>query len=454
MELNKPGLAARQAAVTLLTRVFDDGRSLDGLLDTRHGPSSYRALSDADKALVRAIVTSVFRHKGEIDFALSHVLDRKPPKNARHLIHTLSVATAQILFLDIPDSAAVDIAVTALRDDKRSTRFTGLANAVLRRLSREKEEITTRQTDDEKAVSNMAPWLRKSLRKDYGRERLTNLCRQHMLEPMIDITVKSDPVDWSKKLNGIVLFGNSIRVWNTGRVETWEGYDAGEWWVQDAAASLPAHLLGDIKGKSVLDLCAAPGGKTAQLATLGADVTALEANESRLKRLADNMERLNLSVETQFGDLFEWEADREFDAVLLDAPCSSTGTIRRHPDVQWTKSPQIIEDLAALQKQMIQRAVAFLKPGGRLVFSNCSLNRTEGEDVYAQVLKEDFSLDADPVTEEDLFGLGDVITGQGTVRTLPSHLNTIEAPSDFPHKPEKLNGLDGFFAARFSKRKV
>ena len=451
VELSKPGLAARQCAVTLLTRVFDDGRGFDGLLDTRHGPSSFRNLGDADKSLVRAICTTVFRHRGEIDYCLNRLLDRKLPKNARHLIHSLYVAAAQILFLDVPDSAAVDLAVTTLRDDKRSTRFAGLANAILRRLSREKEELFSNSNEAERAVSNVAPWLRKSLRTDYGKSRLADIARQHMLEPLIDITVKQDPKKWAEELGGTVLFGNSVRLNRPGRLEDWEGYSTGEWWVQDAAASIPAHLLGDIKGKKVLDLCAAPGGKTAQLAAMGAKVTALEASQSRLNRLMQNMGRLQLSVDAQNADLFEWETTTKFDAVLLDAPCSSTGTIRRHPDVQWTKSPQLVSELAALQLKMILHSQSFLKPGGALVFSNCSINREEGEDLFAEITSKDQGLTQNSIIPADLFGLEEMITRQGTVRTLPSQLQNVTIPESCEIDSSRFTGLDGFFAARFVK---
>ncbi|MEE9313873.1 MAG: transcription antitermination factor NusB [Rhizobiaceae bacterium] len=445
----KPGLPARIAATIILTRVIDDGRGLDGLLDTRHGPQAYGNLSDADKSLVRAIATTAFRHRGEIEFALSKLLDRALPKNARHLIHTLHVAAAQILFLDVPDSAAVDLAVTALKEDSRSKRFASLGNAILRRMAREKEQIFDSQTPENLAVLNMAPWLRKRVKKAYGRDRLPAIASQHMLEPLIDLTVKSEPEAWAKKLGGVHLYANSIRVNGTGKIETWQGYEDGEWWVQDAAAHLPAHLLGDIRGKSVVDLCSAPGGKTAQLIAAGANVTAVEASEPRLERLQQNLERLKFQTNTVHANLLEWQPDQLFDAVLLDAPCSSTGTIRRHPDVQWTKSADIVEGLATLQRDMIVRAAQFLKPGGILVFANCSIDRTEGEDVFAQISKGNFGLIPNPITTDELFGIGDVVTGQGTLRTLPCHLQNISPPKDSTVNPQRFSGLDGFFAARF-----
>lgn len=449
----KPGLAARTTATILLTRVIDDGRGLDGLLDTRHGPAAYRNLADADKNLVRAIATTAFRHRGEIEFALGQMLDRALPKNARHLIHTLHVAAAQILFLDVPDSAAVDLAVTALRDDKRSTRFSSLGNAILRRMSREKETLFDKLENGENARAelNMAPWLRKRVKKAFGRDRLPAIAGQHMLEPLIDLTVKADPEGWARKLGGVHLFGNSIRVSAPGKISDWEGYEEGAWWVQDAAASLPACLFGDITKKTVADLCAAPGGKTAQLAARGGIVTAVEASEDRLERLQNNLDRLKLEATCTNADLLTWQPETLFDAVLLDAPCSSTGTIRRHPDVQWTKSPEIVEGLAQLQFDMLVHAVRFVKPGGTLVFANCSIDRSEGEDVYATISKGDFGLDPLPVSADELFGLEEAITRQGTVRTLPSHLQNVAPPEDSTIDPRRFTGFDGFFAARFTR---
>ena len=276
---------------------------------------------------------------------------------------------------------------------------------------------------------------------------MTAIAEQHMLEPLIDITVKERPEEWAEKLGGQLLFGNSIRLAREGSVETWPGFEEGAWWVQDAAASLPAHLFGDLTGRTALDRCAAPGGKTAQLIAGGAEVTALEASEPRLNRLQGNLERLGLSANCHLGDMMAWQPEFEFDLVLLDAPCSSTGTIRRHPDVQWNKSPQIIEELAQLQFDMIKRAAGFVKPGGILIFSNCSLDRAEGEDVYARILNSDLGLEPNPVTEDECFGLSEIINRQGTVRTLPSHLQAVGHDTG----NERLSGLDGFYCARFTR---
>ena len=280
--VKKPGLACRMAASLLLTRVIDDQRSLDGLLDTKHGPQIWHKLETADKNLARAIITTALRHRGEIEFHLAKCLDRKLPKNARHLVHTLHAAAAQILFMNVPDSAAVDLAVTALRNEKRSSRFASLGNAVLRKLSQNKPAST--DPTEEIAKANMAPWLWKRARRDYGREKALRIASAHMSEPVLDITVKNNPEKWAKQLDGVILFGNSIRTEKAGVITSWPGYDEGDWWVQDVAASLPAQLMKDVSGKDVADLCAAPGGKSAQLVVAGAKVTAVEQSADRLRR--------------------------------------------------------------------------------------------------------------------------------------------------------------------------
>lgn len=446
--MTPPGLEAREAATTLLTRVIDDGRGLDGLIGSRHGPQQFQQLSQADQALARAIVTVALRRRGEIAHALSLAMNRPPPKRARHLQHSLHVAAAQILFMDVPDSAAVNLAVAALRDNPRSTRFSGLANAVLRRLSREKETANQNLDTVELARRNLAPWMAKRLKKQYGQQRMVDIARHHMLAAPIDVTVARDPDRWAATLGGRHLFGNSVRVLDRkGAIETWPGFEEGAWWVQDAAASIPFYLFGEIEGLTALDLCAAPGGKTAQLANAGARVTALEASKSRLSRLQENLRRLKLNATCEHADMLVWEPKEPVDLVLLDAPCSSTGTVRRHPDVQWTKSPEAITQLAEVQKTMIQRAAEFVKPGGLLVFANCSVDRAEGEDLLADIKAQLPLLEPVPIEASEVFDLAEIVNRQGAIRTLPCHLSTLADQTGDP----RYGGMDGFFCARFRK---
>jgi 16S rRNA (cytosine967-C5)-methyltransferase len=436
----KPGLEARRVAAILLTRVMDDARNLDALCDRNHGLDRFLKLEARDQALARAIAVTGLRHHNRIEAALKRVMDRPPPKKARHLIHSLHVAATQILFMDSPDSAAVNLGVTAIGDDDRTARFRSLANAVLRRLVKEKECLLEKTSD----ISCIPNWLSKALRKDYGKEKAGKISGYVTMEPMIDLTVKSENSKWAEKLDAIVLPTGSIRLTHSKSVPELEGYEAGEWWVQDAAAALPARLIKAKPGMRVLELCAAPGGKTAQLANSGYDVTAVDISQPRLKRLEQNLDRLGLSASLVASDILEYEPEELFDAILLDAPCSSTGTVRRHPDVLWTKTSQDITALAKLQYQLLEKARSFLKPGGFLVFSNCSMLKEEGEDVFSMADKNFDDLAKDPILAEEINGLETCINGQGALRTLPFHLENAEN--------KQLGGLDGFFACRFIKR--
>ncbi len=434
----KTGLEARLVATLLVTRIVDDKRNLDALCDASHGLKAYLQLDPRDRALARAIAVTALRHRTNIEVVLAKLLDRAPPKRARFLIHSLHVAAAQVLYLDLPDSAAVDLGVSAIGDDERTSRFRSMANAVLRRMVREKETLTETQIR-----SPFPKWFESKLRSDFGRDKSTQIAEMVLKEPLVDITVKSDPGSWAEKLGGIALPGGTVRLLTRESIQALEGYDDGEWWVQDAAAALPARLIGEGTGQKTLELCAAPGGKTAQLANAGHQVTALDISAPRLKRLGENLKRLKLAAELVEADMLEWQPDNLFDAVLLDAPCSSTGTVRRHPDVLWTKSAEDVTALANLQFELLDRARSFVKPGGVLVFSNCSLFKEEGEALLVRALKTFDDLELVPVTQDDVPDLPGSINGQGALRTLPFHL---------PRDPVEQGGLDGFFACRFRKK--
>lgn len=436
-----PGLAPRQAAVRLLAAVTDARTSLDGLTDPEHGHPQYRALEARDRAMVRAVLVTALRFRGTIAALLADRLERPLPAKARRLEHILHVAAAQILFLETPDSAAVDLAVTQARADPRTARFAGLVNAVLRRLAREKAAALP---EGLKTAKDAPDWFAVRLEQAYGAEHAGAILAAHRAEPPFDFTVKSDPQGWAEKLGGIVLPTGSVRVGALpASIAELPGYEEGAWWVQDTAASMPARLLGDIAGRSVADLCAAPGGKTAQLAHAGARVTAVDLSPSRLKRLEANLARLRLAAEIVEADILDWRPETRFDAVLLDAPCSSTGTVRRHPDVPWTKSPEDIDRLAALQARLLERAVELVKPGGTVVYSNCSLDPKEGEDLIEAFLKEHPGVEEIPVASAEHPELADFITKQGRLRT---------TPAGFPAADPRMAGLDGFFAARLRRR--
>ena len=431
----KPGLPARQAAAKLLAAVIDRKTSLDGLLDQENGNPAFRNLDAADQALVRAMLQATLRHLPIVEAVLAKLVDRPLPQGARALHHVLHIAAAQILFLDIPDHAAVDLAVEQANCDPRSRRFAALVNAVLRRLIREKETLLPQV----EAQSRNAPaWFADRLEAAYGNEA-AKILAAHAIPPAIDLTVKSAPQVWAERLGGILLPTGTVRLPSLpGPIRDLPGFSEGDWWVQDAAAAIPARLFGDISGKRVADLCAAPGGKTAQLATAGAQVTAVDLSRNRLRRLDENLDRLRLEAEQIEANCLDWQPETAFDAILLDAPCSSTGTVRRHPDIPWTKGPADIEKLAALQERMLRQSVRLVRPGGTIVFSNCSLDPAEGEDIVQRVVETEPSLQRSAINKAGWPGLEMAINKNGEMRTTPAML---------PHDDPKLAGMDGFFAA-------
>ncbi|TCN31786.1 RsmB/NOP family class I SAM-dependent RNA methyltransferase [Sinorhizobium americanum] len=432
--LFKPGLKSRQAAAKILAAVIDRKTSLDGMLDQEHGNPAYRELNDADRALVRAILNSALRHLPRIRAAIDSLLQTPLPEGARALEHVLTVAAAQILYLDIPDHSAVDLAVEQAQSDPRNRRFASLVNAVLRRLSREKEAIVAKV----QAVPAIPAWFHDRLVAHYGRPQAEAMSEAQLVPAAIDLTVKSDPALWAVRLSGTVLPTGSVRLGDfSGTIPSLPGFAEGAWWVQDAAASIPARLFGDLSGKTVVDLCAAPGGKTAQLIVAGATVTALDQSSRRLRRLKTNLERLGLEARTKETDMADFRPEELFDAALLDAPCSSTGTTRRHPDVLWTKGPEDVEKLARLQERLLRHALSVVKPGGLVVFSNCSLDPREGEEVVERVLGDGLC-ERVPIAPSDWPGLEAAITARGEFRTTPAML---------PLEPPFSGGLDGFYAA-------
>lgn len=430
----KPGLEARNAAVKILAAVVDRKVSLDGMLDHANGNPVYKALNDADRALVRAILNAALRHLPRIEAALASMLQNSLPEGARALHHVLVVAATQILYLGIPDHSAVDLAVEQANLDPRNHRFAALVNAVLRRISREKTEILDWSQD----VPAMPGWFFARLEKVYGREQALQIAEANLYPASIDLTVKSDAQGWAERLNGIVLPSGGIRLRPfDGPVSELPGYADGEWWVQDAAASLPAQLFGNLVGKTVVDLCAAPGGKTAQLIMSGAAVTALDQSASRLKRLAANLARLKLDATLVEMNMLDFQPNELFDAALLDAPCSSTGTTRRHPDVLWSKGPEDIEKLAGLQERMLCHALKLVKPGGIVVFSNCSLDPSEGEEMVARMLERVGGCVRVPVDPGRWPGLEAAVSAAGEFRTTPAMLQGPDYVA---------GGLDGFYA--------
>jgi 16S rRNA (cytosine967-C5)-methyltransferase len=432
-----PGYVARWVAAQAISDALTYGKPLDDRFPGPDGEASPQILDARDRALARSIATVAMRRLGTIRKALARFLEKGMPRKAGPLEATLVAAAAQVLFLETSDHAAVDLAVRAVRADPASAPYVALANAVLRNIGRAKDEII----GDAVPLDDVPPWLAARWRARYGEETTLAIAKAHLQEPTLDLTVKSDPEGWARRLGGTVLPTGSIRLETHAPIPELEGFAEGEWWVQDAAAALPARLLAVSPGDRVVDLCAAPGGKTAQLALRGARVSALDRSAQRLKRVAANLERLRLEAELVIANAATYDAP-PFDAALIDAPCTSTGTIRRHPDVAWTKRPADIAALAKTQAELLARAVALTKRGGTIVYCTCSLEPEEGEAQVAALLRRHPEIVRVPISAEEIGGLSQCVTPQGDLRTLPCHL---------PAATPRQSGLDGFYAARLRR---
>ena len=435
-----PGLAARRIAAGMIDGVLRKHRPLDELLDAAAADrAGFASLPDRDRALVRALVGMVLRRLGTLRHLLSLMLERGLPLQAPLVEVSLLLGAAQILFLQVPDHAAVDLAVRLVQADRHAARFASLVNAVLRRVSR---EGAAQLAALDPIALDTPPWLFARWSKHYGEATARAIAAANSHEPALDLTVKSDPDGWAVRLGGRVLPTDTVRTIAHGPVTSLPGFSEGAWWVQDAAAALPARLFGDIKGKRVADLCAAPGGKTSQLAAAGALVTAVDRSQTRLGRVSDNLTRLSLTAELLNADATTWTADQQFDAVLLDAPCSSTGTIRRHPDVPWLKRESDIEALARVQARLLDHALTLTRSGGTLIYCTCSLEPEENEDIVAALLARDLSVRRVPIAASEVSGQDAFISADGDLRTLPCQL---------PDADSRFSGLDGFYVARLEK---
>ena len=436
LDSDVPGLAARRIAADILEGVLLRRRPLDDELEQRSAAPDVATLALRDRALVRTLVATVLRRLGTLRHLLAQWL--KLPAGAPRVETALLLGAAQILWLEVPDHAAVDLAVRLVQADRRAARYAGLVNAVLRRVTRAGTQLLS--TVDSTTLDT-PQWLLARWENNYGTTTARAIAVANSHEPALDLTVKNDPEHWANVLGGRVLPTGSVRAIVHGPISQLPGYADGAWWVQDAAAALPAKLLGDVRGLAVADLCAAPGGKTAQLAAAGARVVAVDRAPERLERLRQNLTRLLLTAEMVAADVTEWQAG-PFDAVLLDAPCSSTGTIRRHPDIPWLKRAADIPALAALQRRLVARAVQLTKPGGVLVYCSCSLEPEEGIEIVHDLLSHTPNLVRRPISADEVHSHSEWLTADGDLRTLPCHL---------PDPDSRMAGLDGFYAARLQR---
>lgn len=423
-------LAARRLAVGALTRVLKEGV---------HHEAAFAALADravtldpADRAFARLLLTVTLRRLGQIDAVLAQAL-RAPEKPLDDRLRALlRVGAAQLLYLGTPAHAAVATMVElSARDRLPQVRAAkGLVNAVLRRLARDGVALLDAIDAERTAVP---AWLWNGWAQRFGEATTRRIIAAGFVEPMLDLSVK--PGVAVSGLDAISSPTGGLRLTAHGRIEQLSGFAEGSWWVQDAAAALPAMLLQVQPGERVLDLCAAPGGKTLQLAAAGVQVTAVDQSTTRLERLRDNLARTKLPATVVAADGRAFAAEEPFDAVLLDAPCTATGTIRRHPEIAWLRKPDDVAALAVLQAELLDAAARLIRPGGRLIYAVCSLQAEEGPAQIAAFLARHRTFTLDPLARDELMGLSDALLPAGDVQTLPF----------------MAGGVDGFYIARLRR---
>ncbi len=461
------GLLARELAVDIVHGVLVKANAMDDVMARGLEASRYASLEARDRALARSIAASSLRYARPLQSAVAGFLDKPLPEKYAHVGIVLLCAAAQLACLKSPPHAVISLAVDQVRRVRNANHLAGLANAVLRKLagSLEAPEALAAATDP---VAAFPRWMLDRWRASYGAALADRMARVTLVTPALDLTLKpgENAEHWAGELGATRLTTGSLRLANAGRIDELPGFADGRWWVQDAAASLPARLLGDVASARVADLCAAPGGKTAELAAAGAAVTAVDVSEARLRRVAENLKRLNLSADLVAEDAVTWAPPELFDAVLLDAPCTATGTIRRHPDILHLKRRDDVANLADLQSRLLANAAAMVRPGGLLVYCTCSLEPEEGERQIEAFLARAPEFRRVPVRPGEAGIAADWITADGDLRTLPCH-SPIETEgavgrddptmqpseesgattSDVAPAPVP-DGMDGFYAVR------
>ncbi len=436
--MNKEGLRPRAAALQILTRIIE--RRVFFEESAQSMGKAIGRLSPAERAFARRLAETTLRHWGHLQLIKSWLVERPLPHRAAETGHLILLGLAQLFYMETAPHAAVSTSVelAASSPQARMRSLKGLVNAVLRRAADERQALLDRAAKD--PLANLPGWLSERWRAQFGQEVAVRLVVAHSKPPPLDLTFKSpDTAErWVDEHGGQSLIPGSVRLKPMGAISDLPGYRDGEWWVQDLAASLPVRLLGNIEGCSVADLCAAPGGKTLQLAAAGAEVTAVDRSPGRLDRLRENLNRARLAAEVVEADAQDWRPGRLFDLVFLDAPCSASGTIRRHPELPWIREGFDLDALTGLQDRLLEAAWKFVRPGGRLFYCVCSLEPAECAERAKQFLDHTADAERRPLVGAEISGLEETVTAGGDLRTWPMTL-------------DDEGGMDGFFAACFGK---
>ena len=423
---------SRVASFYILKKILDEGNTIEGALD-----SLSHKINMSDRGFIRHLVTTTIRRLGQLDKIINHMTKTKLGNTQMAVRHVLRLGITQLLFMEVPAYAAVDSSVGMIETklSKKLQYLKNPVNAILRNVDRDREQLLKKFGNTR---LNFPKWLLKSWDARFGNAIVKEMIAVCLEEAPLDITIKPQlkSEDWANSLQGKVVRENTVRLEKSGKINDLAGYHEGEWWVQDITATLPASLLGAKEDDTLWDLCAAPGGKTAQSAAKGIAVTAVDMSHKRLKRLEENMKRLNLNVDVITSDVLNFKPSVKADYILLDAPCSSTGTVRRHPEILHSRQPQEVKELVNLQSEMLDHVSSIMKKGSILVYSVCSMEQEEGPDQINALLQRDRSLKRKEILKEELVGLEQAILETGDVQTLPHFIE---------------GGMDGFFIARLEK---
>ena len=428
--INNDGAYTRKKAIEILVKILENNKPLDNAFEESTKKSShFSKLINEDKSFCRLIISTTLRNLISIDYLLTKFLSKPLNKTPLKVLMILRINVAQSFFLKTPDHAVVNTAVELC-----GKKWKGLVNGVSREILRNKDKAKKYLNESDKVPN----WLLRRWKRDWGKNYDEIVTGHLNLNPPIDLYVKDNTNYWARKLNGKKLGNNSIRLFTPGLISNLEGYEQGEWWIQDYSSQIPVSLLEIQNNDDVLDLCAAPGGKTAQLISLGAKVTSIDNNKKRLFRLEQNLKRLNYKAIIKNKDIRNFSTQKTWSKIILDAPCSSTGTLRKNPEIMHQKKDSDIVSLSKLQSDLLDAAWDLLKEGGTLLYCTCSLEKEEGEHQIENFIKRKKNSLLDKINNNEINKKLNVSNQNKWLRIFPNSLNY-------------EGGNDGFFIARIKK---